>query len=166
MSNHVLFDERMRIARQVTAFYDGNAWPADVREAWAKIEARLAAQASTPPTQGSGGGADVTQADREAAAAFYGPHLARPGEVPVTAHMLAGKIDESPLIQAFVRHRLASSNTQGALEAAAKVLNKHPLEWQKELGLPGPAENDTPVSWARFIWQSAIRNLKSGEAGL
>lgn len=50
----------------------------------------------------------VTQADREAAAAFYGPHLSLPGEVPVTAHMRAGKIDESPSIQAFAAHRIAS----------------------------------------------------------
>lgn len=49
----------------------------------------------------------VTQEDRDAAAAFYGPYLARPGEVLVTAHMRAGKIDESPLIQAFAAHRAA-----------------------------------------------------------
>jgi hypothetical protein len=59
----------------------------------------------------------VTQADREAAAAFYGPHLARPGEVPVTAHMRAGKIDESPLIQAFARHRLATLSREAVAEA-------------------------------------------------
>lgn len=56
-----------------------------------------------------GGRVRVTQADREAAAGFYGPHLARPGEVLVTAHMRAGKIDESPLIQAFAAHRVASA---------------------------------------------------------
>lgn len=53
----------------------------------------------------------VEQVDREAAAAFYGPHLARPGEVPVTAHMRAGKIDESALVQAFARHRIAVTLT-------------------------------------------------------
>lgn len=51
---------------------------------------------------------EVIQADRDAAAGFYGPHLARPGEVLVTAHMRAGKIDESPLILAFARHRAQS----------------------------------------------------------
>lgn len=59
---------------------------------------------------------EITQADRDAAAAFYGPHLSRPGEVLVTAHMRAGKIDESPLIQAFARHR-----TRALLEAIKPV---------------------------------------------
>jgi hypothetical protein len=45
----------------------------------------------------------VEQRHREAAADFYGPHLSRPGEVLVTAHMRAGKIDESPLVQTFAR---------------------------------------------------------------
>lgn len=59
----------------------------------------------------------VMQADREAAAAFYGRHLALPGEVLVSAHMRAGKIDESPLIEAFARHRLAhSGNTPVAAQ--------------------------------------------------
>ena len=60
----------------------------------------------------------VEQVDRDAAASFYGPHLSRPGEVPVTAHMRAGKIDESPLIQAFARHRIeALSQSRGEGES-------------------------------------------------
>jgi hypothetical protein len=63
-------------------------------------------------------GVPVTQADREAAAEFYGKHLSRPNEVLVTAHMRAGKIDESPLINAFARHRIAATSAaQGEFEA-------------------------------------------------
>jgi hypothetical protein len=68
----------------------------------------------------------VEQVDRKAAAAFYGRHLARPGEVLVTAHMLAGKIDESPLIEAFACHRRAALATlpdhTRLVEAARKAL--------------------------------------------
>jgi hypothetical protein len=59
----------------------------------------------------------VEQIDREAAATFYGAHLSRPNEVPVTAHMRAGKIDDSPLIQSFARHRLAAIQHPGEIGA-------------------------------------------------
>jgi hypothetical protein len=52
--------------------------------------------------------AAVMQADRNVAASFYEKHLARPGEVPVAAAMRAGHVDDSPLIQAFARHRLSA----------------------------------------------------------
>ena len=66
--------------------------------------------------------AQVIQADRDAAADFYGPHLSLPGEVPVTAHMRAGKIDESPLIQAFASHRLAFAAQPAAVNGQAAKL--------------------------------------------
>lgn len=47
-----------------------------------------------------------------------------------------------------------------ALEAAEKQLNKSMVEWQKELGLPAPHPTDTPLSYARFAWQAAIRALQ------
>ena len=50
--------------------------------------------------------ARIEQCDRDAAADFYGQHLARPNEVPVEQAMRAGHIDESPLIIAFANHRL------------------------------------------------------------
>lgn len=50
----------------------------------------------------------VEQRDRDAAVEFYAGYLARPGEVPVAATMRAGGIDESPLIQAFARHRIVT----------------------------------------------------------
>lgn len=56
----------------------------------------------------------VEQVDRDAAADFYGPHLSRPGEVLVTAHMRAGKIDESPLVQAFAKHRIQVAERESA----------------------------------------------------
>lgn len=77
----------------------------------------------------------VEQSDRNAAADFYGPHLARPGEVLVTAHMRAGKIDDSALIQAFARHRqdhIASVGkmvaTPNADRAGVEAL-REALEW-------------------------------------
>jgi hypothetical protein len=65
----------------------------------------------------------VTQTDRDAAADFYGKYLARPGEVPVEAAFRFGQVDESPLIQAFARHRIASAKVDdGALrEALAQI---------------------------------------------
>jgi hypothetical protein len=48
-----------------------------------------------------------------------------------------------------------------ALEEAANALNKPVLMWQKELKLRGPNPIDSPVSYARFVWQEAIRTLKS-----
>lgn len=66
----------------------------------------------------------VTQADRDAAASFYQDHLARPGEVPVAAAMRMRHIDESPLIQAFAAHRLASQPTDDAV-----ALLKRWAEW-------------------------------------
>lgn len=51
----------------------------------------------------------VTQTDRDAAADFYSKYLARPGEVPVEAAFRFGQVDESPLIQAFALHRIASA---------------------------------------------------------
>ena len=60
----------------------------------------------------------VTQADRDAAAGFYQEHLARPNEVPVAAAMRVGHVDDSPLIQAFARHRLAHSAPKDSREAS------------------------------------------------
>jgi tetratricopeptide (TPR) repeat protein len=61
----------------------------------------------------------VTQTDRDAAADFYGKYLARAGEVPVEAAFRFGQVDESPLIQAFSRHRIASAQVKaGALREA------------------------------------------------
>lgn len=90
----------------------------------------------------------ASQAARNAAAAFYGPHLARPGEVPVTAHMRAGKIDESPLVQAFEkairdeRERcagIAAEHAQKARERVAACRNWSPAQAEhsraRDLGL-------------------------------
>jgi hypothetical protein len=75
---------------------------------------------------------DVTQADRRAAAAFYEKHLARAGEVPVAAAMRAGHIDDSPLIQAFRDHRLASSPSEPvAGEDRQKLLDRAERAWQR-----------------------------------
>jgi hypothetical protein len=94
----------------------------------------------------------VTQADRDAAADFYGPYLARPGEVPVTAHMRAGKVDESPLVQAFARHRLSSQQDREAvLEEAARVVDRGGFGWE---------EGDLPSTYRRRIAE-AIRALKT-----
>jgi hypothetical protein len=74
----------------------------------------------------------VTQADRDAAADFYGPYLARPGEVLVTAHMRAGKVDESPLVQAFARHRLSSQQDREAVPINQLVSDLEKLRWHAE----------------------------------
>jgi len=65
----------------------------------------------------------VSQEARDAAAEFYGQHLSRPNEVLVTAHMRAGKIDESPLIQAFARFEAQT------LERAAKACEEQSLDF-------------------------------------
>ena len=62
---------------------------------------------------------EITQDDREAAASFYGKYLARPGEVPVEAAFRSGHVDESPLIQAFARHRQTAR--ERALDEAAEA---------------------------------------------
>jgi hypothetical protein len=66
----------------------------------------------------------VEQIDREAAAAFYGKYLARPGEVPVEAAFRVGHVDESPLIQALARHRLAArpAPAEDAVEVTAGMV--------------------------------------------
>lgn len=91
---------------------------------------------------------EVTQADRDAAADFYGPYLARPGEVLVTAHMRAGKIDESPLILAFARHRLASLSPErdGEMRAVAHhgSANSHIFDDQILVGGECIAFSDEP----------------------
>lgn len=67
----------------------------------------------------------VEQVDREAAAAFYGKYLARPGEVPVEAAFRMGHVDQSPLIQAFARHRLAArpAPAEDAVERVARAIS-------------------------------------------
>lgn len=92
----------------------------------------------------------VTQAARDAAAAFYGPHLARPGEVLVTAHMRAGKIDESPLIQAFARAMLAAE--AAAIERCAQVADS-----VRDAALPSHGYDEACDDIA-----TAIRSLKEG----
>lgn len=65
-----------------------------------------------------------TQADRDAAAKFYRKHLHREGEVLVADHMQAGKIDESPLVQAFASHRIQSeqSTSPDVVEAVKRIV--------------------------------------------
>lgn len=98
----------------------------------------------------------VEQRHRDAAAAFYGPHLARPGEVAVTAHMRAGKIDESPLIQAFARFERDLVPENGLREALERANEKVCMDcaghnpvwfapnkvWNLVIG--GPDANDDP----------------------
>jgi len=106
---------------------------------------------------------EVSQADRDAAAAFYGPHLARPNEVLVTAHMRAGKIDESPLIQAFARHR--ASEAERVREACA-------IEAERQFERSNhDDETDEGVVYSAGYEQgcydsaAAIRSLPIGEGG-
>jgi hypothetical protein len=51
-------------------------------------------------------------------------------------------------------------------ERCAAVLNKPPLEWHKEMPLQAPTELDSPVNWARSVWQSAIRSLDLSGVGV
>lgn len=93
----------------------------------------------------------VVQADRDAAAAFYGPHLSRPGEVLVTAHMRAGQIDESPLIQAFAAHRIAHAPERGELASLVEALRS-----------ARDSVNDIATGQARYTMSSpkAARSLR------
>ena len=105
---------------------------------------------------------EVTQADREAAAAFYGPHLSRPGEVLVTAHMRAGKIDESPLIQAFARHRIAALNHRPTDNAQVREAIQEACDLLAERVQGSPARSASHN--ARLRMERALRLLDAPAA--
>jgi hypothetical protein len=112
------------------------------------------------PTQGSGGGADVTQADREAAADWL---LVVKGFEQAAGTIRRGEDDGDYSVQAFARHRLSStpSNTQGALEAdTLRSVVGEALEMAFDISADDPANH---AGIERMV--EAIAALKSGEAG-
>jgi len=73
----------------------------------------------------------VTQADREAAAEFSATVARCSMKEPQIADCLAGKQDNTLIVQAFARHRLAAEErgARMALEAAAKVFEAEADTW-------------------------------------
>lgn len=68
---------------------------------------------------------EVTQADRDAAAAYW--KVSRIGNAGTQRRYLSGEADNSFIVQAFARHRIAAAQA----ERAAVV------EWLKEVEKPG-----------------------------
>jgi hypothetical protein len=65
---------------------------------------------------GIGGDVVITQEDREAAAAYW--RLSRIGNDGTHARYLSGDADESFIVKAFSRHRIAAENAQRERDAA------------------------------------------------
>lgn len=63
----------------------------------------------------------ITQADREAAAAFYGTWGATKGWQHLEEPIRKGLVDDNALVQAFARHRIAAEQ-RGKLEGARLAL--------------------------------------------
>ncbi|WP_144061989.1 hypothetical protein [Sphingomonas sp. MM-1] len=94
--------------------------------------------------------APVTQADREAAAAWAKLN----GRNHQAANIRRGSCDDAPIVQAFARHRIA------ALEAAAEVARDRHEQWR--MPHPGdarPGEVCDDISACRDI-AAAILSLK------
>jgi len=109
--------------------------------------------------------ARIEQCDRDAAADFYRQHLARPNEVPVEQAMRVGHIDESPLIQAFAKHRILATRGDRFAEGVSDEL----LAFLHGSGpLDGKWFGDKDERGRAFWWREhlpAIRSLKAPEAG-
>lgn len=98
----------------------------------------------------------ITQADREAAAAFYGTWGATKGWQHLEEPIRKGLVDDNALVQAFARHRIAAEQrgklegARLALEAAAKV-----AAWAHMVppdgGSPSEAEKDVADNAAAAI---------------